>query len=53
VDGVPAEPVGMDNQRILFEARKLALTRVEAATEYSRVSVERIEQIEEKNEKSG
>ena len=31
MDGVPTERVGMDNQRILFEAPKLALTRVEAA----------------------
>jgi len=31
VDGVPTERVGMDNQRILFEAPKLALSRVEAA----------------------
>jgi len=31
LDGVPTERVGMDNQRILFEAPKLALTRVEAA----------------------
>ena len=28
---MPTERVGMDNQRILFEAPKLALTRVEAA----------------------
>jgi len=28
---VPTERVGMDNHRILFEAPKLALTRVEAA----------------------
>ena len=31
MDGVPTERVGMDNHRILFEAPKLALTRVEAA----------------------
>ena len=31
MDHVPTEHVGVDNQRILFEAPKLALTRVEAA----------------------
>jgi len=31
VDHVPTEHVGVDNQSILFEAPRLALTRVEAA----------------------
>ena len=43
MDGVPTDGVGMDNQRILFEAPKLALTRVEAdALDVSPATLDRL-----------